>query len=473
VSKLPPHDLDAEAAVLGTLMLGGKDATVDEIPDLRKEHFYSGRHRHVFAAIVDLHAANEPITTIDVAARMAESGGKTPNLVGELIEMINVVPAYGARQLQAYARVVVDRSVARDLLDIARKTIATIECGIGDPGPLMAETEQEIHALAHGRGKSSWTTMNLAISGAIREMLEHHRRTDGKGGTTGVPTGFTELDQQIGGLHGGDFTVVAARPGMGKTAFVMNVAGNVVRSGWGVCVFSLEMRSEQLALRALCSAARVDMRDVRFGNLDQTEWSKLTQAGVDLCKSPAPLFIDDSGATTLPEIRSRARKAQRECERAGVKLGLVAVDYLQLVNNKSDNREQAIAEVSRAMKALAKELEVPVIALSQLNRGVEARTDKRPLLGDLRESGAIEQDADNVLMLYRDDYYNKTDSRTPGIVEIGIVKQRSGPTGTVPIGFAARTVSFRSLTAEEVAAWDDVVNPKEAIGQPRGRRRAG
>ena len=290
--------------------------------------------------------------------------------------------------------------------------------------------------------------MKEATKKAFTRLMEHAARG---GGLVGTSTGYDAVDGILGGLHAGDLTIVAARPAMGKSALVMGVCGNVVRGpdpedltkGKGAMVFSLEMPAEQLAIRALCSEGAVNLLGTRFGNLSAEDWKRLTQATIGLCSSPH-FLLDDGGATTIAEIRAKSRKAQREMARVGVELGVIAVDYIQLVNNQKESREQAISEVSRALKALAKELKVPVIGLSQLNRQCESRADKRPMLADLRESGAIEQDADNVIALYRDDYYNEK-SETPGECEVLVLKQRNGPTGTVSLRFRKESATFCDL----------------------------
>ena len=452
----PPNDPSAEAAVLGALLYAQTGVSLDEIPDLAADAFYSGRNRRIFAAIRELHGEGEPVDVVTVAGRL-QLRNESHEIVGYMTELVNGVPAVSAKRLREYARTVRNRATQRALIDLCRKTIATVETEPTDPGDLLADTEQAIHALASGTRANEIVLMKDATRAAFAEIQTHAARTNGQGGATGTSTGFRAMDAHLGGLHGGDLVVLAARPGMGKSALAFQLAMNVAQGvtpeggprteGAGVIAFSLEMRAEQLALRALCADARVDLSDARYAKLDQSQWGRLTGSAVSISKA-APFWIDDNSGTSLAQVRSRARRAQRECERGGRKLGLVILDYLQLVNNKAESREQAIAEVSRNMKGLAKELNVPVLALSQLNRGVESRSDKRPMLGDLRESGAIEQDADTVLMMYRDDYYNKQ-SDQPSRCEVGIVKQRSGNTGTMVLGFQANTTSFYDVAPED------------------------
>ncbi len=433
-----PNDFAAEQAVLGTLLYG--KLTPDEIPELKAEHFFHGSHRYVFEAISQLHGQAQSVDTVVVNSELAARGrDKQVASPGYLVELLNSVPAMGEKQLQAFARTVKNRHTTRELLGLARKVIGTIENGVGDPAALLSETEGVVHELAMGTREDSVVTMKEATSRAVRRMQEHAQVARTGGGPTGLSTGLDKLDRFLGGLHAGELTVLAARPGMGKSALAMALAVQVARQKRGAAVFSLEMAAEQLALRAVCSHARLPVGSARFASFGDEGWRRFTASALDVAK--LPIFIDESGVTTLAQLRARARKIQRQCEASKTPLGIVAVDYLQLVNNPKESREQAIAEVSRALKALAKELHVSVLALSQLNRGVESRSDKRPMLGDLRESGAIEQDADNVIALYRDDYYHEH-SAEPGVCEALILKQRSGPVGTVKLAFHAETVSF-------------------------------
>jgi replicative DNA helicase len=436
----PPNDLLAEAAVLGTLLFG--TLTVDEIPDLVPDHFFSGKNRLVFQSVRSLHDSAQTVDTVSVCTwlqgegRLGQVGG-----LEYLNELMSAVPALGARQLRSYASTVRNRYTTRKLQELARTVLARVEAGVGDPGELIGETAAAIHELAMGRKDDTIVSLRDAVSAAVRLAMESSGRS-----MTGISTGFIALDGVTGGLHPGELTILAARPAMGKSALAAQIAINVARQKRGVALFSLEMPAEQIAQRLICGVGGVPVSAFRTGTLRDDGWRKITPATVSLAE--LPMWIDDSGVTTLHELRARARKIQRLAELRSAPLGLVAVDYLQLVNNTADNREQAIAEVSRAMKALAKELSVPVIALSQLNRGVESRSDKRPMLSDLRESGAIEQDADNVIAMYRDSYYNASCDR-PTVCEAILLKQRSGPVGLVELGFDGPTVTFRDLAEGE------------------------
>jgi replicative DNA helicase len=416
--------------------------TPDEVPELHADHFFSGRNRLIFQSIVALHDGAHPVDTVSVLTHLRDQG-RTDQVGGleYLNELMSTVPALGARQLRSYAATVRNRFTTRKLQELARTVLARVETGVGDPGELLAETAATIHELSMGRKDDTIVALRDALTSAIK----HAQSLAGRS-MAGLSTGLRALDALTGGLHPGEVTVVAARPGIGKSALSAQIAINVARQKRGAALFSLEMPAEQIAQRLICSEGKVPVSAFRAGTLHDDSWRKVTPATVALAE--LPVWIDDSGVTTLHELRARARKIQRLAELKSAPLGLVVVDYLQLVNNTADNREQAIAEVSRAMKALAKELAVPVIALSQLNRGVESRADKRPMLSDLRESGAIEQDADNVIALYREAYYNAQCAR-PTVCEAIMLKQRSGPTGVAEIGFDGPTVTFRNLAEGE------------------------
>lgn len=469
--RVPPSDLDAEAAVLSATLLDS-DAfdAVQEI--LQPLHFYADANRRIFEAILDLQSQSRPVDIVSVAGYLRDKGrrdqiGGTPYLA----QLADATPAVA--HVAAHAQVIREKWRLRQLISTCQKFAAE---GYGDCGEVQGfidSAEQSVFDIARIPQTSNVVSVRDAIKGAFEILGEAARRG---GGITGIETGYTELDKQTAGLHPGDLLIVAARPGMGKTSFVLNLATNVARPkrvevnaeneayfdaaveepGYGCLFCSLEMPREQLASRMLASEARVDMSRIRSGKLQRDDWNKLTESASRLGR--LPLWLDDTPALTLLDLRAKIRRLQAELKRGegstnGTKgLGLVCIDYLQLMQGRKDagSREQEISELSRGLKQLAKEMKIAVIALSQLNRGVETRTskDKRPQLSDLRESGAIEQDADTIMFIYRDEYYFK-DSPDKGIAELIIAKQRNGPTGKVMTKFTGEYTRFDNLAPEE------------------------
>ncbi len=460
--RQPPHDLDAEAAVLSACMLDAK-ACEAVLFLLKPEHFFSEANGRIYQAIQHLSFARTPIDMVSVASwlRDREWLAKVGGTV-YLAQLVDATPAVS--HVTAHAKVVFEKWRTRAF--IARCQLDAAEA-YGDVGELQQ------HIVAHAEAMDG-----LAMGGEERRQLAHASEVLKAAFTqitaaaergdriTGIPTGYDRLDGKTAGMHEGDLIIVAARPGMGKTSFVLNVATNVAsprmktlagkeiyEPGLGVCVFSLEMPREQLATRMVCSEARVDLGRLRQGHLHADDWRKLTEAGAYI--SSLPVWIDDTAAIGLQELRSKVRRQQALYDREATdtqparRVGMVMVDYLQLMSGREgvQNREQEISEISRGLKALAKELKMPVVALSQLNRSVETRTtkDKRPQLSDLRESGAIEQDADTIIFIYRDDYYNPDTSDLKGIAELIVAKQRNGPTGRVKVRFAASYTRFDNL----------------------------
>ena len=458
----PPHDLDAEAAVLSACMLAA-DACEAVLLVLKPEHFYSEANARIYQAIQQLTLANKPVDAVSVASWLRDRDwlqrvGGTPYL-GQLAD---ATPAVG--HVTAHAKVVFEKWRARAF--IARCQVDAAEA-YGDVGELQQHIVAHAEAMdglaMGGDERRQLAPVTEALKAAFVQITEAAKRGDR---ITGIPTGYDRLDGKTAGLHEGDLVIVAARPGMGKTSFVLNIATNVasprvkiveqqevIEPGLGVCVFSLEMPREQLATRMVCSEGRVDLGRLRQGHLHPEDWRKLTEAGSYI--SSLPIWIDDTPALGLQELRAKVRRQQALFDRDATetaparRVGLVMVDYLQLMKGRDDvqSREQEISEISRGLKALAKELKMPVIALSQLNRAVETRTtkDKRPQLSDLRESGAIEQDADTIIFIYRDDYYNPETSDLKGIAELIIAKQRNGPTGKVKVRFSASCTRFDNL----------------------------
>ena len=468
--RVPPSDLDAEAAVLGAILLDSEAFdTVQEI--LQPLHFYADANRRIYESVVELTSNGRPVDIVTVSGWLRDKGRFDQIGGGPYLALLaDATPAVA--HVAAHAMVIREKWRLRQLISTCQKVAAE---GYGDCGEVQGfidMAEQSVFDIARVTQASNVVSVRDAIKGAFEILGEAARRG---GGITGIETGYTELDKQTAGLHPGDLLIVAARPGMGKTSFVLNLATNVARPkrvevnaeneayfdaavegpGYGVLFCSLEMPREQLASRMLASEARVDMSRIRSGKLQRDDWNKLTESASRLGR--LPLWLDDTPALTLLDLRAKIRRLQAELKRgeaAGTAkgLGLVAIDYLQLMQGRKDagSREQEISELSRGLKQLAKEMKIAVIALSQLNRGVETRTskDKRPQLSDLRESGAIEQDADTIMFIYRDEYYFK-DSPDKGIAELIIAKQRNGPTGKVMTKFTGEYTRFDNLAPEE------------------------
>ncbi|MBL8610764.1 MAG: replicative DNA helicase [Myxococcales bacterium] len=442
----------------------------DRVQDfLKPEHFYSEAHRRIFEACVELKASGQPVDVVQVGSwlktreRLAQVGG-----MGYLTEVLNAAPAVA--NVQAYGQTIFEKFRIRQLILTCQRVSAQGYTDYGEAQSFIDGAEQSIYNIA--RTSQSQTTERLidVMKKSFKALTEAVQRGDR---ITGVPTGFERYDKLTAGLHDGDLSIVAARPGMGKTSFVLNVAVNVAspkareaahdpnqrweEAGVGCAVFSLEMPREQLANRMVCSEARVDVSKMRTGFLSSQDWNRLTQAASFL--GSLPIWIDDSPVLTILDLRAKVRRLQSEFDvvdetgRKTRRIGLVVVDYLQLMKGRDgvQSREQEISEISRGLKGLAKELKVPVVALSQLNRAVETRSEKskRPQISDLRESGAIEQDADNIIFIYRDDYYNREDSPEPNVAELIIAKQRNGPTGTAKVRFDKEYTRFDNLAEGE------------------------
>ncbi|TGE33998.1 replicative DNA helicase [Desulfosporosinus sp. Sb-LF] len=440
--KVPPHNLEAEQAVLGAMMLEPETgSSVFEM--LQPEDFYRDNHRLIFSAIRDLFEKGDPVDLVSVAeilrqqGRLEQVGG-----IATISEIARSVPS--AANVEYYARLVTEKALLRQLI---RATSSILERGY-EPGEeargLLEEAEQLILDLSRRRVKDGFSFIRDVLLDTF-EKIEYLYAN--KGNLTGVPTFFTELDRMTSGWQSSDLIIIAARPSMGKTAMVLNMAQNAaVRAKVPVAIFSLEMSKEQLVQRMLCGEAMVDQQRVRTGELFDADWPKLTRAVGPL--SDAPIFIDDTVGISLAELRSKARRLKMEHN-----LGMIVIDYLQLlsVGKKTESRQQEVAQISRTLKGLARELKIPVIALSQLNRGVEQRQDKRPIMSDLLESGAIEADADVISFIYRDDYYNP-ESEKKGIAELIIAKHRNGPVGTVELGFLKEFTKFVNLERQHQTA---------------------
>lgn len=441
--RVPPHSIEAESSVLGGLLLD--NGAWDRVGDLLVDSdFYRHEHKLIYAAIGALVNASKPADVITVSEQL-QNQGKTDEMGG--LAYLNSLAQYvpSASNIRRYAEIVRERSILRKLVS-ASDEIATN--AFNPQGKaidrILDEAEQKIFNIGEegSRLKQGFQSMDSLVVELLDRVQE---MANNPNDITGVPTGFYDLDRMTSGLQPGDLVVLAARPSMGKTAFAINIAEHVaLNEGLPVAVFSMEMGASQLAVRVVGSIGRIDQGHLRTGKLTDDEWPRLTEAIEKL--RTVSLHIDETPGLTPSELRANARRLARQCG----KLGLIVVDYLQLMSgsggSSGDNRATELGEISRGLKMLAKELQCPVIALSQLNRSVEQRTDKRPMMSDLRESGAIEQDADIIMFIYRDDYYNK-DSKDPGVAEIIIGKQRNGPTGAVRLTFLKNLTRFESLAS--------------------------
>ena len=464
--RVPPHDLDAEAAVLSAVMLAQE--AFDRVAEfLRPEHFYSGANQRIFEAVLALQNDSHPVDVVTVAGWLRDRGSlQQVGGTAYLAQLTDAIPTIA--HVEAHGRAVKEKWRLRRVIATCQDYAATGYGDCGDVQSFIDQAEQAIFDLARQPEASSVIPLKQAIHGAFGLLSEAAKRG---GGITGFATGFHDLDKMTAGLHPGDLYIVAARPGMGKTSFVLNLAMQLAEPkrvtveggsqpgeelGTGVIFFSLEMPREQLASRLLASDAGVDVSKIRSGAIGKEDWINLTESASKL--GHLPLWLDDTPAISLLDVRARVRRLQAEIGRRSSdgpktqRLGLVAIDYLQLMSGRvgAQSREQEISELSRGLKQLAKEMGVAVIALSQLNRSVETRTanNKRPQLSDLRESGAIEQDADAIMFIYRDDYYN-ADSTEPDTAELILAKQRNGPTGTVKLRFNKACTRFENRAADE------------------------
>ena len=440
--RIPPHSIESESSVLGGLLLD--NGAWDRVGDLLNDgDFYRYEHRMIYGAISALVNATKPADVITVFEHL-QSLGKAEEIGGlsYLNSLAQYVPSAG--NIRRYAEIVRERSILRKLVSASDEIATNAFNPKGRPvAQIVDEAEQKIFNIGEegSRMKQGFQGMDSLVVALLDRVTE---MADNPNDITGVPTGFYDLDRETAGFQAGDLIVLAARPSMGKTALAINIAEHVaLNEGLPVAVFSMEMGAAQLAVRIVGSIGRIDQGHLRTGKLTDEEWPRLTEA-IEKLRNIS-LHIDESAGLTSSELRANARRLARKCG----KLGLIVVDYLQLMSGSSsgdENRATELGEISRGLKMLAKELQCPVLALSQLNRSVETRTDKRPMMSDLRESGAIEQDADIIMFIYRDDYYNK-DSKEPGVAEIIIAKQRNGPTGTTKLTFLRNITKFESLAS--------------------------
>lgn len=436
LGKVPPHDVEAEQAIIGS-MLTDKDAVISAIEVLKVDDFYREDNKAIYQAILNLYNRAEPIDIITVKVEL-ESMGKFEQVGG--LEYIAELPEKVPTTANAikYIKIVEEKAALRNLIKTANEIIELGYDPTEDVDVIMESAEKKIFNIMQDKNQKGYAPIKDVLVESFTQLEELYNR---KQHITGVPSGFTELDYKTAGFHGSDLILIAARPAMGKSAFALNIATNAaIRANVPVVLFSLEMSKEQMVNRILCSEAMVDSNKVRTGKLEEDDWTKLAGAIGPL--SDSEIYIDDTPGISVMEIRAKCRKLKLEKN-----IGMVVIDYLQLIQGngkRNGSREQEISEISRSLKILAKEIGVPVIALSQLSRAVEQRPDHRPMLSDLRESGAIEQDADIVMFLYRDDYYNQ-DSEKKDIAEVIIAKHRGGSTGTVELLWLGSYTKFVNL----------------------------
>ena len=451
--KLPPNSVEAEQSVLGGLLL--ENEALDKIADVLSDvDFYRHDHRLIYHHICKLIEQSRPADIVTVAeslensAELSSVGG-----IAYLGALAQNTPT--AANIRRYAEIVRERSVMRKLVEVGSGIAESAYNPQGrDAQQLLDEAEAKIFKIAESGNRSSQGFVDMkSLLPAVADRIDYLYQRENQGAVTGVPTGFDDLDERTSGFQPGDLIIVAGRPSMGKTAFSLNIAENVaLDTKLPVAVFSMEMGATQLATRMIGSVGRLDQHRMRNGNLEDDDWVRLTTALGKL--NDAPIYIDEGAGLSSFDVRARARRLHRQCG----KLGLIVVDYLQLMagtsGRASENRATEISEISRSLKSLAKELDVPVVALSQLNRSVEQRPDKRPVMSDLRESGAIEQDADLILFIYRDEVYNP-DSEDKGTAEIIIAKQRNGPIGRVRLTFLGQHTRFENFVSGNAHMGDD------------------
>ena len=446
--RVPPQSVDAEQAVLGGLMLAPD--TLDHVVDhLDEDDFYRRDHRLIYRAICDLSARNKPFDVVTLG-EWFDNNGLADQIGGSayLIELASTTPS--AANIGAYAAIVREKSVLRRLIDAGTEIVNDgFQPGNAAIKDVLDKAEERVFKIAElgDRGRKEYVSLREAMKDAFQVLQE---RYESQGSVTGLPTGFLDLDEMTAGLQPTDLVILAARPSMGKTALAVNIAEYAaLKSKKAVAIFSMEMSASQLAFRLISSMGRINAQRLRTGQLEDEDWSRVNSAIRML--SEVKIFIDDKPGLTPVELRGRARRLKRDHD-----LGLIVVDYLQLmqVQGTTENRATEIAEISRSLKGLAKELNVPVLALSQLNRSLESRTDKRPVMSDLRESGGIEQDANVIMFIYRDEVYNKSDIDKKGLAEIIIAKQRNGPTGTVNLRFFGEYTRFDNLARDSVGSFE-------------------
>jgi replicative DNA helicase len=435
--KVPPQNLEAEQSVLGGILI--ENEAVNKVLEiLTPEDFYRDAHRKIFESLIMLSEKDEPIDLLTLTNELQKR--KHLEIIGGasyLTSLIDAVPT--AANIEYYAKIVKEKALVRRLINTSTEIVTKSYDYPEDPESLLDEAEQAIFQISETRVRPSFYPIREVVKGSFKTL---ERLYEKKELVTGVPSGFKQLDRYTAGFQPSDLIIVAGRPGMGKTAFCLNLAQYAaIEKRVPVAIFSLEMSKEQLGIRMLCSEANVDGSNLRTGFLTESDWPKLTLAAGNL--SDSPIYIDDTAAITALELRAKARRLRAEHD-----LGMMIVDYLQLMKGRTrvESRQQEISEISRSLKALAKELTIPVIAVSQLSRKTEERTGNRPQLSDLRESGAIEQDADLILFIYRDEIYNRAeDNPNKGKAEVIIGKQRNGPIGKIELAFLDKITTFKEL----------------------------
>ncbi|WP_298588310.1 replicative DNA helicase [uncultured Megasphaera sp.] len=436
--RIPPQNVEAEQAVLGAMLLS-HDAVIVAMEKLQSRDFYRDVHRIIFEAMEHLHRENKEIDVITLPDELKRM--KKLDDVGGLEYVLNLPNLVGsAANIEYYANIVAEKALARNLISTCTELTTEAYDGQKETEALLDDAERRILQLSDTKNRGDFASVGAVVEVTLDKITKLY---ENKAGLTGLPTGFRDLDRMTSGLQPSDLILVAARPSMGKTAFTLNIAQNVgVRQHKTVAFFSLEMSQEQLVQRLLCQIAHIDSQKLRTGQLNSDEeWTRLTDACDKLYESP--IYIDDTPGISVAEMRSKARRLKSEHG-----LDLIIVDYLQLMQGRNaESRQQEISEISRSLKALARELKVPLIALSQLSRSVESRQDKRPMLSDLRESGALEQDADIVSFLYREDYYDK-ETENQHITEVILAKHRNGPVGSVKLYFKNEFTLFLNLDTQ-------------------------
>lgn len=458
-TRIPPQNLEAEQSILGGLMLDRE--ALDQIGDfLFAEDFYKPSHQKIYAAIKELHSKGQPIDIITVTNVLQAEG--TMEMAGGPEYLISLLDkTISSANISSHAKIVREKGLLRKMIFTNSRLIErAYDSDFVDVESFMDSAESEIFKLSENKTQTGLIGSMEIVKASIQKIEELYKR---KADVTGLATGFTELDKMTSGLHPGEMTIIAARPSMGKTAISLNIAQHIaLRGKKTIAYFSLEMGKESMMMRMLSAEARVNMGEIRNGKIQDSAWPKLINAASAL--SEASIFIDDTPGMSPFEIRSRARRLKAEHG-----LDCIMIDYLQLMSMKQkfSSREQEVAEISKSLKSIAKELQVPIIALAQLNRGVEGRSDRRPMLSDLRESGSIEQDADVIMMLYRDDYYDKEDPDKQGHAEVIVGKQRNGATGTVKLKFDAKYNRFRD--AEGGGSVNPLPPPQAPPPMPGGR----
>lgn len=440
LDRMPPYSDEAEQSVLGAMLLD-RDAVVKVLPLLRPEDFYRTAHQTIYEAIVVIYEKGEPIDLVTLVSHL-KSTNRLENIGGAsyIADLAESVPT--SANASYYADIVRDKSVIRQLIRSATEIVESGYAQESEVEGILEDAERKIFAITQRGMRGDFVPIRTVVGDALEKIS---KLSMAKGGYTGIPTGFTRLDHMTLGLQPSDLIIIAARPSMGKTAFCLNIAQNIaLHQDKAVAFFSLEMPREQIAMRMLSGEAMISSQKIRMGDLDDEEWDRLSsQAGI---LSKTRMFIDDTPGITATEMRAKCRHLQAENG-----LDLVVIDYMQLMesSSKSGNRVQELSEISRSLKSLAREMNVPVIALSQLSRAVESRTNHRPQLSDLRESGAIEQDADIVGFLYRDDYYNPDTSETPNTAEVIIAKHRNGPIGAFRLTFQKDYTRFDNYAEDD------------------------